>query len=143
MGKTRCARIVTNAHQFQTNEWVYETESGLLSSNQVVEVHRLPHVALPEPIPEGITCPKGNYLFQLMESSVFRLTRQQRTPDWFLSRSFRCTSTAAHHIVNCVKAAYCNSDELSSLHEAAKRTAQLAVALNALTLERKDLLLKQ
>jgi hypothetical protein len=125
MGKKRCARVVTNAPEFQMNTWVYEVKYGLIS-NDPVEVHRLPHMCAPEPVPESSTClQKSKHEFAVMESSIFKITREQRTPDWFLGRTFRCTSTSAHHVVNCSSAPYFTSEELVELHQRAKNTAQL------------------
>lgn len=83
-------------------------------------------MAQPEPIPPEIPpMDLANHLFETMESFIIKITRKQRTPDWFLGRSFRVTSTTAHHVVNCVAAPYFISDDLRNLHRAAKITAQL------------------
>lgn len=135
-GKTRVTRLATNFIDFMKNEWVYETSSGGVSriphkDSHVVAAALSYDADLLESDDEGEETSEDRarlttQAFVAMDSGIYRFTVGQRSPDWFLSRKFRSSSTNTHAALNCVDAVFIDTDELKELHRAVKATACLS-----------------
>ena len=107
-GRIRAARAATNLVECRQDTWAYETE-GLLT--------RFPHSVRPSPLSENPTTDDQiKHAWNLFLSSIIALTMRQRTPDWFLARYFRFTSTTFHVAVNVKASVYINTNLLRQLH---------------------------
>jgi hypothetical protein len=125
MGKMRSARVATNAPGFQDLEWVYEVTSGI-DANSPGGVQRIPH----EEVPSALTATaddkaKTKHAFSTLLSTVWQVTREQHSADWFLARLFCFTSTSLHAAINCKSAVYFNTEEARNLHRDCLSIAQL------------------
>ena len=84
-------------------QWVFETTSGSRGDGQVSrKEHFKPGVHV-------ITSRKSEEINKAWEkffSTIYQMTKMQRTQDWFLSRMFRFTSTTFHSIINIRKAIF-------------------------------------
>lgn len=99
-GKARVARIITNRPDLSNNDWVVTVKNGI-RSNQVVS--RIPHIDSSQfSQSEQPDDPEGQS-WNTLHSSTYLFTIEQRTPDWFLARFFRLTSTGIYDVVNVGK----------------------------------------
>ena len=92
------------------NEWVYELNNGDLGRNCVNRVTQS----------DSRTQPSTPHVIHVTEKElhnrVYHMTMEQRTPDWFLSRIGRFTSTTLHCLINVRNAIYFNCTFSKILH---------------------------
>lgn len=78
---------------------------------------RLPLGEEPRPLSENPSVEERiKFDWASLDHRTVALTQQQRTPDWFLHRTGRFTSTTTHTAINVKAAVYFNNDALRELH---------------------------
>ena len=122
-GRMRCVRIGTNIPFLMTNrQWVFETTSGCKGQGQVA---RNEHFQSGVHVITSRKCEKHNRAWVKNFSTVYQMTKLQRTQDWFLCRMFRFTSTTFHSIINIRKCVFIDTVPFQVLHTQCKNIVQL------------------
>lgn len=127
-GKHRVAQLITNDRCLADQVWSYEVLPAGVDWNSPGGVKRVPHAEIEiEPCDMSTYKMKAqaNHKINLVNANIFSMTISQRTPDWFMARQFRITSTGAFTCINFKNAPFVHSDELMALHHDVKSFACL------------------
>jgi len=117
-GRTRVARIATNMPEAKRDGWVAEIEQ---------QVIRIPHQELPSPLQHNSSPAQiAAHFKHTVLSALILITLAQNTPDWFIGRLFRFSSTSFHAVLSVKEAAYLNSSEIRDLHAECLQIVQLS-----------------